>query len=55
MDNIIGTKIAEHRRKLALTQAELAEKLGGTHQAVSQWERGDTCPDIMILPDIASL
>nr|MBQ4317855.1 helix-turn-helix transcriptional regulator [Clostridia bacterium] len=40
MDNIIGTKIAEYRRKLALTQAELAEKLGVTHQAVSQWERG---------------
>jgi len=52
-NNTIGTRIAELRRGLTLTQAELADKLGVTHQAVSQWERGDTCPDIMMLPLIA--
>ncbi len=52
-NNIIGKRIAEYRRLLTLTQAELAEKLGVTHQAISQWERGDTCPDVYSLPTIA--
>jgi transcriptional regulator with XRE-family HTH domain len=32
--------IAELRRKLQLTQTELAEKLGVTAMTVSRWERG---------------
>jgi transcriptional regulator with XRE-family HTH domain len=32
--------IAELRRKLQLTQAELATKLGVTAMTVSRWERG---------------
>jgi len=53
MENTLGLRISEKRRALSLTQSELAEHLGVTHQAVSQWERGDTCPDIMLLPHIA--
>lgn len=38
-ENKLGEKIASLRRSRGLTQAELAEKLNFTHQAVSNWER----------------
>ena len=36
----IGRFIAECRKKLNLTQMQLAEKLDITDKAVSKWERG---------------
>ena len=36
----IGKFIAEQRTKKNLTQQELANKLGVTNKAVSNWERG---------------
>lgn len=52
---IIGKRIGELRKKAGMTQAELADKLMVSHQAVSQWERSETLPDVMTLPVIAEL
>ena len=51
----IGKRISENRRRLALTQEGLAEKLGVTAQAVSKWECDASCPDITLLPLIAEI
>jgi len=50
-----GDRIARLRRQANLTQADLAQKLGISAQAVSQWERGETMPDIMTLPHLADI
>ena len=47
--------IAEYRRRAGLTQQEVGRRLGVSCQAVSKWEQGRSCPDIMLLPDIARL
>ena len=50
MDNIkIGYFIAETRKKLGLTQLQLAEKLSISDRAVSKWERGKGLPDVSLM------
>lgn len=44
-----GDRISFLRKLKGLTQAQLAEKLGISAQAVSKWESGLSCPDIMML------
>ncbi len=51
----VGKKIAELRKNYNMTQFELADKLGISFQAVSNWERGNSMPDISKLPEIAEL
>ncbi len=51
----LGMRISENRKRLGLTQEEFAEKLGVTAQAVSKWENDISCPDIMLLPQIAGI
>lgn len=41
------------RREKNLTQETLAEFLGVTFQSISNWERGESYPDIAMLPEIA--
>ena len=52
-------KVAEQiyalRKAKGLTQNELGERVGVSFQAVSKWERGETLPDITVLPDLARL
>ena len=50
----ISEIIAKNRKARGLTQEELAEKLGVSAQAVSNWEHGGY-PDITLLPNIANL
>lgn len=51
----IGERIAWLRRSEGMTQAQLAEKLGISAQAVSKWESGQSCPDIMMLLPLAGI
>ena len=47
--------ISEKRKAMGLTQQQLAEKLHVSYQAVSKWENGTSCPDIDLLPRLASV
>lgn len=49
----LGENIKKLRRERNLTQENLAEFLGVTFQSVSNWERGESYPDITMLPEIA--
>ncbi len=51
----IGRRIAALRKKRQLTQKDLAAGLNVTDKAVSKWERGLCCPDIVLLPTLAAL
>ncbi len=55
MAETLGKRIMEHRKRLGMTQDQLAEKLGVSAQAVSKWENDQSCPDITILPRLAEL
>ncbi|MBQ8580446.1 MAG: helix-turn-helix domain-containing protein [Oscillospiraceae bacterium] len=55
MEMTLGKRIIHHRKRLSLTQDQLAEKLGVTAQAVSKWENDQSCPDITMLPRLAEI
>ncbi len=49
----LGENIKRLRREQNFTQETLAEFLGVTFQSISKWERGESYPDITLLPAIA--
>lgn len=51
----VGEQIAVLRKAKGITQSELGERIGVSFQAVSKWERGETLPDITVLPDLAKI
>ena len=51
----IGTKIAIARKKINLSQAELAQQISISPQAVGKWERGESMPDITTLNRLAEI
>ena len=51
----IGIKIKQLRKEKKITQEELAEMLGITSRAISQWECERTYPDITLLPLLANI
>ena len=51
---IFGTYIAENRKQLGMTQAQLADRLHVTDKAVSKWETGRGMPGIDTLEPLDS-
>ena len=51
----IGQTISGLRREHNMTQMALADEMGVSFQAVSNWERGQSMPDISKLPELAEL
>lgn len=54
MSSIISENLKKYRKLNKLTQQEMAQALFVTPQAVSKWERGESLPDISLIPSIAS-
>lgn len=50
-----GTRIAGLREKAKMTQADLAEKLSVSAQAISKWETGSGYPDVETIPQLAKV
>lgn len=50
----MGEKIRALRKDRNLSQEALAKVLGVSFQAVSKWEKGDTYPDVSMIPAVAS-
>ena len=48
--NHLGNNISQFRKSSDITQEQLAERLGVSVSAVSQWETGKTMPDISAIP-----
>ncbi len=49
--NLLSSK----RKEKGLSQGQLAELIGVTHQAVSKWERGEAMPEISKIGDISKI
>lgn len=54
-EQYLKEKIHALRKEKGMTQEQLASELGLSYQAVSKWETGVACPDIMTLPKIADI
>ena len=53
LKQIIANNITELRKRMNLTQAELADKMGYTDKAISKWERAESIPDVITLKTLA--
>ena len=52
---MIGKKITEARKRINISQAQLAQRLFISSQAVGKWERGESMPDIITFNRLAEL
>lgn len=53
--NKVAKNIKEARTKMNMTQMNLADEMGVSYQAVSNWERGNSMPDISKLPELCKI
>jgi len=51
----LSANLKKYRLMKELTQEDVAEYLGITAQSVSKWERGESYPDITLLPALANI
>jgi uncharacterized protein YjbI with pentapeptide repeats len=52
---LIGSKITQARKKVNMSQAQLAQLLFISPQAVGKWERGESIPDIITFNRLAEI
>ena len=52
---LFGEKLRNHRKRIGMTQEEVAEKIGIYPQAKSKWESGDCLPDCFNLKSISDI
>lgn len=52
---IVANNITTYRKKLGLTQLQLAELISYSDKAVSKWERAEALPDVFVLSQIAEV
>ena len=52
---VFGEKLRNHRKKLGMTQEEVAGKVGVSPQAISKWESGDCLHDCFNLKAISDV
>lgn len=50
----IGKYISEKRKQKKITQEELAERLGVSDRAISNWENGKNMPDLSLFKPLCS-
>lgn len=53
--NMIGSKIAKARKEINMSQAQLAQLMFISPQAVGKWERGESIPDIITINRLAEI
>ncbi len=51
----IGNKISDARKKMNISQAQLAQHLFISSQAIGKWERGESMPDILTFNRLAEI
>lgn len=51
----LGENLLKARKRMSLSQEEVAEKLGVSRQTISKWELDETLPDIRQSKKLASL
>ena len=51
----VAKNITEHRKRLNMTQLQLAEKLNYSDKAVSKWERAEALPDVYVMRELADI
>jgi uncharacterized protein YjbI with pentapeptide repeats len=52
---MIGSKIAKARKAISMSQAQLAQLLFISPQAVGKWERGESIPDLITISRLAEI
>lgn len=55
LGQVLGRNIANRRKELALTQANLAERLGTDVVTISRFERGSNLPSLLRCQQIAEV
>ncbi len=55
LSEIIARNICNFRKKMKMTQSELAEKLNFSDKSVSKWERGESVPDVSVLMSLCEI